>query len=318
SASAMGIALPISYSATNFGDVANLFIEKANSIVGKRKLSGPGSEYTNAAIGKQGSMNPSMGLRIHKRNPKGVKCTNTNCEGLTRADNHDVNHCYYPGGGMESKAPAWAHAKTQTKETAAVAATTPPSTSTTSTPETHRRELSCAAITSDPDELTCLSSTHPLLTILDSGTTSHLVMDHQYFLDFAVEDRPPVKMANHGQLITTGRGTCVADVTIGGDKYRLTLKDFLHAPGALLNLLSVGRMLQRGWDCDFKGSKPSIRPHCQLSYKGDILGNVPLIGNLCFLELQFIHPNELLGSTPLPKEICAFVKIPLTWDLWHA
>ncbi|KIK81071.1 hypothetical protein PAXRUDRAFT_15437 [Paxillus rubicundulus Ve08.2h10] len=81
SASAMGIAPTVLFSVTNFSKVAKLFIEKANSIIGKRKLSGPGSEYVHAAIGKQGSTNSSMGLCKHKHNPKGVKCTNAACEG---------------------------------------------------------------------------------------------------------------------------------------------------------------------------------------------------------------------------------------------
>ncbi|KIK81070.1 hypothetical protein PAXRUDRAFT_763362 [Paxillus rubicundulus Ve08.2h10] len=89
-----------------------------------------------------------------------------------------------------------------------------------------------------------------LLTILDSGTTSHLVMDHHYFLDFTIEDCPPVKTANHSQLTSTGCGTCIADVTIGGNKHHLTLKDCLHTPGALLNLLSVGRMLTKCYACE--------------------------------------------------------------------
>lgn len=33
-----------------FDDVAKLFTEKANTIIGRRKLAGPGSEYTNIAV----------------------------------------------------------------------------------------------------------------------------------------------------------------------------------------------------------------------------------------------------------------------------
>ncbi|KIK91004.1 hypothetical protein PAXRUDRAFT_150567, partial [Paxillus rubicundulus Ve08.2h10] len=118
----------VSPSIINFNDIAKLFVKKANSIVGKRKLLGPESEYANVAtahtgsVKQQGSTNPSTGLHIHRYNTKGVKCTNSACEGLSWADNHDIEHCYYPGGGMESKAPAWVRNKTQ-KEIAAVAST---------------------------------------------------------------------------------------------------------------------------------------------------------------------------------------------------
>lgn len=45
-----------------------------------------------------------------------------------------------------------------------------------------------------------------------------------------------------------------------------------------------------------------------------MLGDVPLQGNLVFLNLKFIPP---LQSSSHP-EILAFVKVPLSWDLWHA
>ena len=48
-----------------FEDVAKLFTEKANAIVGKWKLSGPGSEFANAAITPPpftSKINTTMGL----------------------------------------------------------------------------------------------------------------------------------------------------------------------------------------------------------------------------------------------------------------
>ena len=105
-----------------FEDVAKLFTEKANAIVGRRKLAGPGSGYANAVITPPSTprISPTMGLHIHRNNPKGVKCTNPLCAGLPCADNHDHAHCYWPGGGMESKVPAWIrnkHPKNNTPRT---------------------------------------------------------------------------------------------------------------------------------------------------------------------------------------------------------
>jgi hypothetical protein len=83
-------------------------------------------------------------------------------------------------------------------------------------------------------------------------------------------------------------------------------------------------MLQKGWDCDFKGSS-GAGPCCRLSYKGDFLSDMPLSGNLCYLNIRFLRPDEL-NVTPVYKEICAltstdittFTCTPVTWDLWHA
>ena len=137
-------------------------------------------------------------------------------------------------------------------------------------------------------------------------------------MDFWMEDNPGVQTANHGMLSTTGRGMYVAELILGGEKYYVTLHDCLHAPGALVNLLSVRWMLDKGWDCEFKGSRDGIAPHCQLSYKGDLLGSLPLTGNLCHVDLRFIHPTELTSCTPFGQEISAIAKSGAKLDLWHA
>ena len=301
-----------------FDDVIKLFIEKANTIVGRRKLAGPGSEYANIAViqgaGTNFRINPVTGLRMHRNNPKGVKCTKTLCASLLWANNHDIAHCYWPGGSMESKAPAWIHSKNQKPESTAVAMTTPSDSSspTPQNPSTSEYwcELSCTAITELPDNF--------ISTLLDLGTTSHLITNQEYSINFQAEDNPGIQTTNHGMLCTTGRGTCVADLILGGEKYRVILHDCLHAPSALTNLLSVGHMLEKGWDCEFKGSHNGKSARCQFSYDSEVLGDLPLIGNLCHVELRFILPSELFSPALAVQEISAVVESAATLDLWHA
>jgi hypothetical protein len=119
-----------------------------------------------------------------------------------------------------------------------------------------------------------------------------------------------VKTANHGTLLTSGRGDCVAELTINNRVQRIRFTQCLHAPGALVNLLSVGHMVDKGWAIHYLPS-PS---RCRLVYHGEDLGSVPMVGKLVFLDLRFIPP-----STPSPLlELSAFAKTPLSWDLWHA
>ena len=301
-----------------FDTVTKLFTEKANAIIRRRKFAGPGSEYANIAVvqgvGRNIKINPVTGLQMHCNNPKGVKCTNALCASLPHADNHNIAHCYWPGSGMESKAPAWIRNKSQKPETVAVAMTTS-SDSSSSTPQNHstskyQHELSCAAITELPDDF--------VSTLLDSGTTSHLVTNQEYFIDFRTEDNPGVQTTNHRMLCTTGRGTCVTDLICRGEKYWITLHDCLHAPDTLTNLLSVGHMLEKGWDCKFKGSHSGLSAWCQLSYHGEALGDIPLTGNLCHVELRFIHPSKLHSQAPMIQEISAVTKTMASLDLWHA
>ena len=237
---------------------------------------------------------------------------------------------------MMDKAPAWIQNKKKEKGETAAAAVLPTATvptipllMTSSLPSTdHRCDLSCTGIIEDKpySKLACLMTPHTFTTILDSGMTSHLIKDRGYFLDFTQEDRPPVKTANHGNLLTTGCRTCVVEITLGGLTYRVTLKDCLHALGGVLNLLSVGWVLQKGWDCDFKGSNANSGPHCCLSYHGEALGEIPMTRNLCYLNICFLHPDELSSGPKLHREItvlvngetAAFTIITISWDVWHA
>lgn len=269
-----------------FEEVATSFTEEANRQKGKLKLQAcPGSEYANAAgnfsqrPADQRAVNPATGVQIHKHNPKGVPCENPVCNGLPRSLTHDRDHCLQPGGGMEGKAP-WNQRSEQggskKKDVAATATEhNPPayssaSSSTTETAAlaTHHRDWSCAIVeellpesTPKPEDLACIAS-QTLSTILDSGTTSTLIMDKKFFWTYNTSDQVTVKTANHGQLVASARGDCVADLTVAGRTQHIRLSECLHAPGAMVNLLSVGRMLKKGWSCLFLPNPP----RCQLMY----------------------------------------------------
>ena len=208
---------------------------------------------------------------------------------------------------MEAQAPAWAcphNPKTESAVMAKVEQTLP---SPPETPQIIRCELSCTVITElDPYlELVALTSPGPLVTILDSGATSHLIKNRGYFVDFVMEDRPPVKTANQGMLQMSGHGSCVVELMLNADTYHIMLKDCLHAPRALLNLFSIGCMLQYSWGCEFKGCTPALGPSCVLSHQNEVLKCVPLLNNLCYLPVRFLHPNEIHSRSPIYKEICA-------------
>ncbi|KAG2740381.1 hypothetical protein P692DRAFT_201673073, partial [Suillus brevipes Sb2] len=176
-----------------------------------------------------------------------VPCENPACNGLPRSLTHDHDHCLQPGGGMEGKAP-WSQRSERggsKKKDVAAAATesktsaTPTTSSSTETAAlaTHHRDWSCATVEEllpdsmpKPEDLACIAS-QTLSTILDSGTTSMLIMDKKYFWTYNTSDQVTVKTANHGKLITAAHGDCVADLTVAGQMQRIRLSECLHAPG---------------------------------------------------------------------------------------
>jgi hypothetical protein len=159
--------------------------------------SGAGSEYCNL-VG-------SSVIHKHEKNPDGVLCT------VCGKKSHDAAHCFAKGGGMEGQGPKQQKAgkgKTKAPELAAVASTS--STPSAPTPDTYIGDLSCA-VSDEPSEastssassaptpdtymgdLSCAvsdesldeSSTEDFAgllnssfgSILDSGTSSHLLKD---------------------------------------------------------------------------------------------------------------------------------------------
>ena len=66
------------------------------------------------------------------------------------------------------------------------------------------------------------------------------------------------------------------------------------------------------------GSCSSSTSHCQLSYNGEVLGSLPLVGNLCHVDLWFIHSSKLVSYMLRVKEISTMAKPIATLDLWHA
>jgi hypothetical protein len=77
-----------------------------------------------------------------------------------------------------------------------------------------------------------------------------------------------VKTANLGVLKTHARGDCVAIFTYNGLSTRVNC---LHAPDAIVNLLSVGRFVTVGVACTFEGGK------VLLSVPSKIFGTGPMV-----------------------------------------
>ncbi|KIK15737.1 hypothetical protein PISMIDRAFT_38111, partial [Pisolithus microcarpus 441] len=210
--------------------------------------------YASAAVqGGRGEVNPVTGLRKTKNNPSGTACTTPICLGRKRVD-HDWSNCYQPGGGRAGQAP-WQRGKavsTGGQGTSTVAADTTPTTSVVSQPAgtqttnpvaavaiqsspagDYFRDLSCALIEELSEKetgggLTSLA-TAVSSTILDSGTTTHLIKDPSFFWTFTRDTTISMKTANQGSLSTEGHGDCVAVLRLGDRRIRLKLEHCLYA-----------------------------------------------------------------------------------------
>jgi len=134
------------------------------------KSSGPGSEYCNHA-GPSGSV-----IHKHEKNPNGILCTNCGKK------SHDAPHCFAKGGGMEGQGPKPKGKENRKPELAAVASTSLAPAPAPS-PDVYVGDLSCATTeeASIKHLAALLSVNGSFASILDSGTSSHLLKDRDVF-----------------------------------------------------------------------------------------------------------------------------------------
>ena len=261
--------------------------------------SGPGSEYTNLA-----NASSSAPIRKHPNNPKGIACTNCNKR------SHDIDHCWAKGGGMEGQGPKPRAtsskipiSSTMTTSSAEVACLVSPSPS----PSTFAGDLSCAIL---PSLELGLMVQGNLSTLMDSGSSSHLVRSREFFWTYDPSKARNVTTANLGTLATRAAGDCLAKVTFSGVTTILKLRDCLHAPDACANLISVGRMVRAGLSCNFEDDGVTV------SRRGTPLARGPMVGQLFALDIEFLPPP--CSATPEPSsDVACFAQVPVTLDLWH-
>jgi len=173
------------------------------------------------------------------------------------------------------------------------------------------QDLSFASIAEIPDEIACAINL-PFMTILDSGTTVMLVKERCYFHTYSTADPINILTTNHGVLQTTGCGSCIAWLTIGKQCLHIHLSNCLHAPNALLNLLSVSCMNAKGWDINFRSNMT-----CELGYKGSLPSSIPATGKLYAPNLEFIPSSDVPPIMAPSTELSTFVDIPLTQFVAH-
>ncbi|EGO01100.1 hypothetical protein SERLA73DRAFT_72069 [Serpula lacrymans var. lacrymans S7.3] len=157
-----------------------------------------------------------------------LPCTNPACASNPRHNGHDLSHCFQIGGGIAGQAP-WLQRPPLTPSVLPPVAVPPvvAQLAVASSPAfpPHFGDLLCAVIQSL--DLSHLSSS----TILDSGTTSTLIMDRSVFWSYQIDPSISIKTANEGTLASAGRGDCLAILTLNGTRHRLRLRDCIHAPG---------------------------------------------------------------------------------------
>jgi hypothetical protein len=74
--------------------------------------------------------------------------------------------------------------------------------------------------------------------LADSMCTSHVVQDHEIFINYT--PTPGHQISGFGKAPGLGRGAIRLESTVGGKTLTITLKNIIHAPDMLFNLVFKG------------------------------------------------------------------------------
>lgn len=95
---------------------------------------------------------------------------------------------------------------------------------------------------------------------IDSGATSHMTNDLKFFAKVDMNIREFIYLADHKRLVTAGKGegyiSCVDDLK---KVRKILVKDVLYVPELQANLLSVRRLVDKGFLVKFVGKQCIIK-----------------------------------------------------------
>ena len=185
-------------------------------------------------------------------------------------------------------------------------------------------DLYCSSVMSfafstleDLDSTLCPSMVSNLYnTILDSGCTNHIIKDHSLFWTYHTSLAVLVKTANCGILETLAKGDVKFRIRCGQHSIVFVLCDCLHAPTALINLLSVGAMQEQQMRIHFNEDDTIIHfPSNHPSLAG-LSFTATVIRCLSFLDCNFVLPN-IQVSDGSEVAFPTFLVVEKTPILWH-
>jgi len=138
---------------------------------------------------------------------------------------------------------------------------------------------------------------------LDSGATSHLCNDVALFSDADFSKRGKVNLANDESTDIVAEGTARFEANVFDSIKSVSLNNTLHVPDLRSNLLSVGKITERGFMVIFEKNGASLL---------DRHGNVKLVADKVD-GLYFIRESEETARVASESEVPPVATTKVSW-----
>ena len=158
----------------------------------------------------------------------------------------------------------------------------------------------CAFMASEGAPMAALSK-----WIVDSGATKHMTPYKCSFATYEPIEATSVLMGDNGVVEAIGMGSIVVEVVVGGKTKKITFKDVLHVPKMKSNLLSVSKLVMRGFVVHFNVHGCVVK-----SLGGDVVAKGFRNGNLYFITCKKVNGVEVAAFAQFTKDEDKF-------GIWH-
>lgn len=126
--------------------------------------------------------------------------------------------------------------------------------------------------------------------IIDSGATSHMCVNPEYFVSMDKTVKQEIFLANGRKTTTEGVGSCkLVWESPEGRRYNVVLSDVLYVPNFKTNLISVKKLTAFGVKVNFDADG------CRILKDKKVIGTATMVGGL--YKLKTIHEAQRVLAT---------------------
>jgi hypothetical protein len=258
-------------SETTSTSVIACLISHATMMAGRTPTSNSNSAQALATQGRQ-SRNSDL------------KCVNPVC-GRT---GHTIERCFKPGGGMAGQYPDWWKKKGGGNNSGGGTGNT-------------NSNIAASAI-ADPNYAfaTTTQSASPsdqIITYADSAASGYFFVRREDFVEYQAQTESG-ETANGGEFFIAGIGKVTKKTLFKGQVVSVTFNNAQHTPNLRHNLVSVGRLDQKGYKVVFGGGRATF-----LNKDGVAFMESEELGNGAMYRLNWLpnDPNTALSARSLTK-----------------
>ena len=131
----------------------------------------------------------------------------------------------------------------------------------------------------------CNTAMHKWL--IDSGATQHMTSYKQAIHSYESISHQRLHLGDNGVVEAIGKGSMLVETCVDNKVKRICIHDVRHVPKLHTNLLSISKLIARGFNVHFKTMGCKVR-----SQRGEVVAMATIEANLYQLDLKVVGGED--------------------------